>query len=289
MMTTPIRLFSLASVAVLLATAGVQVVTSVPAAALPGFVRVVDYSATDSSPVKGMLAICPTGTRIIGGGAWIVNGGARVRLTRSFPLYALPTVDPTGWAAQAEEPDTGYADAWFIEVHAMCVRLSSVPGWTIINELYAESSRTYQSRNPGCVGQYAIGVGGEVLDGDGQVGLTQLRILDSLRGARATAREDFDGYALPWTLKAWVICADRIPNAAFYRTSKQAAGAGGTCPPGKFVHAVAGGAEATNDPAAVFLDGIRPQLDTSGQLVKFSVRMTGTPYHGTSAGAICSF
>jgi hypothetical protein len=58
-------------------TAGIQVTTAVPAVAVPGFVRVVKSSSMDSSRVKGMLAMCPTGTRIIGGGAWIVDSGAR--------------------------------------------------------------------------------------------------------------------------------------------------------------------------------------------------------------------
>lgn len=75
-----------ALVAGLLAVASAQVVAA-PAQAVPGRVRVVASTPNNNTPLKAVNAVCPAGTRVVGGGGWAFDNDAnKVRLIRLEPL-----------------------------------------------------------------------------------------------------------------------------------------------------------------------------------------------------------
>lgn len=82
----------------------------------------VDFSSTaDSTSPKQAFAKCPSGKKVIGGGAQVFIAGDRtgpVALKASFPGSALD-----GWAATAEE--TVATDAkWFVTAFALCATVA---------------------------------------------------------------------------------------------------------------------------------------------------------------------
>jgi hypothetical protein len=75
--------------------------------------RVVVESAEDSANTKSVLAGCPSGTTVVGGGASYVNSQAQV-LRTSAPIF-----EGNGWAASAIE-DPPHSGNWALRVQAIC-------------------------------------------------------------------------------------------------------------------------------------------------------------------------
>jgi hypothetical protein len=75
-------------------------------------------TATDSSATKTATATCPTGKRVIGGGARaLMPAGADVALSESYP----PTT--SAWAAVAREVNA-FAGNWTLHVQAICASVT---------------------------------------------------------------------------------------------------------------------------------------------------------------------
>jgi hypothetical protein len=74
------------------------VAVATPAIAVPGLTLVTAASGYDSTSSKEVLARCPSGTRILGGGGFIEGGDRQVHLVR---LQALGSSDR--FAAGAQE------------------------------------------------------------------------------------------------------------------------------------------------------------------------------------------
>jgi hypothetical protein len=75
---------------------------------------------TNSSNLKTTSAVCPTGKRVIGGGARVAGAGAgRVSIIEAFP-----DSDGTKFNGTAQEV-TATALTWSLQVYAMCATVAS--------------------------------------------------------------------------------------------------------------------------------------------------------------------
>jgi hypothetical protein len=77
-------------------------------------------SATNSTNTKTLSAVCPTGKRVIGGGARVTGSGvADVTINESFP-----DSDGTKWNAVARESDPTLG-SWALTAYALCAIVAS--------------------------------------------------------------------------------------------------------------------------------------------------------------------
>lgn len=260
---------------------------SAPAHAVPGLTTVQLESATDSSTTKTVIATCPAGTTVVGGGGHVVDSPYRILLTGLRPVV---TAFGNGYQMTATEDGAGYGGAWRIRAHAIC---APAPAglqyrWTV----GASSSQSSRGAAVFCPdGRKVIGAGAVVTGGGQRVGLRQVRPLAGLGGVLVGAHETETGYGGAWSLTAWAICAEPLPGLELVSASTAAAGfqansAQTQCPSPKRVHGVGGAV--TGGLGEVFLRGGFPtRADTA--IAQGSVDGTG---YGGSWGvlgfAICA-
>lgn len=88
-----------------------------------GYVVVDAFSEEDSIAEKSVQAICPVGTRIVGGGATITGGSPEgIALHNSVPVPGVGEIRDF-WAAFAFEaiPTAG---KWSIDARAICMKVT---------------------------------------------------------------------------------------------------------------------------------------------------------------------
>jgi hypothetical protein len=236
----------------------------------------------NSNSTQTRSASCPAGTHVIGGGARVSLGSDKVRLTRLVPVRGTNGSNDY-FTATAEEPDTGYSSEWQFFVYALCADVDELDNYSIVSGSTTQSSSVFKQAIADCPGStLAIGGGAAITNGDHQVGLQLSRLAGPLDIARATGREDADGFALDWGVTAYAICADRISGAAIYGTIVAQSDTE-QCPPDKFVHSVGGGGSLT-DSGPYFLQTIYPATSQS-----WTVEMTGPPIGQTTVQAVCAY
>jgi hypothetical protein len=82
---------------------------------ISGLQRVDTVTDTSSSGSKTVSVSCPSGKRVIGGGARVTGGGAnRVSIVESFP-----DSDGSKWNARANEV-VGTSATWSLQAYALC-------------------------------------------------------------------------------------------------------------------------------------------------------------------------
>lgn len=249
---------------------GAQVVFGAqPAAALPGLQRIVERSATDSVSPKNVTALCPDGKRVIGGGGRVFAPAAadssKVMVIRLEPLN---TVNQSGYIAGGVEVAPGITGDWWVEAVAICAPTPA--GHEIVQADTTPSSAATQQTLARCTssGKRVFGTGARIQNGGGQVTL-QLTRADAGRGfARATAKEDADGFTGNWILSAFAVCADNLPGFTqegriTATTPADVKSIAHECPDGTFVHNAAvassgtpGGLDTT--PPGVALQAVFP-------------------------------
>jgi hypothetical protein len=224
--------------------AGATVVGAPPAAALPGLTRAFSSSATDSVSSKTVIAACPAGLRVVGGGgkvfATAVADSAKVVLTRLEPMHSgnLDSYVVTG-----EEIAPGMAGNWLVAAWALCA--SAPAGYEIVSGSTAPSSSTAQQTAAVCPGtKRVVGTGARINNPAGQVTLQLARSSGPRDISRVTAKEDANRYAATWNVTAYAICTNPLPSFVAATngstlTSDNEKVVFVTCPPGTFVHNVA--------------------------------------------------
>lgn len=80
---------------------------------LSGIERIETVSPSTSTTSKSVFLACPTGKRLIGGGARVNGGSPRVAILTSFPD------NDNTWRASAGET-TATASSWTLTVYAIC-------------------------------------------------------------------------------------------------------------------------------------------------------------------------
>jgi hypothetical protein len=88
---------------------------------ISGLVKVDAASATDSVNVKGVVATCPAGKKLVGGGGYVsqaATGGPVLATSR-------PSADLTQWSAVAVETSASWTLGWRVEAYALCATVAS--------------------------------------------------------------------------------------------------------------------------------------------------------------------
>jgi hypothetical protein len=263
----------LLTVALVLAVQGiVQLSTAAPAGAVPGLFRTpAANSANNSNPIKTIDAVCPSETRLVGGGGAVADGNSRqVRLTQLIPN--------TGglndfYRVTAVEPPAGYAENWFVTAYALCA--PPLPGLEIVNRPSENSVSNFKHVTRGCStsSKRVLSVGGDTGQIP-QVALNLVRPDGNLTIGRLSGRVDAGGYSSPWFMRLYMICADPIPGLHNEAQVLDASAAGVGCDSGQ-VHG-AGGGGGTVESGAVHLQSVVP----SQNLNIVTATMTGTPTGG---------
>ncbi|WP_326554408.1 hypothetical protein [Micromonospora sp. NBC_01813] len=231
----------------------VGVAVATPASAVPGLVFVSGVSANNSNSSKEALAVCPAGTRILGGGGFINGGGRQVGFTR---LQALGSSDQ--FAAAAAE-NGAYAGNW--QVHAYGICGSAPAGLEYIGFQTASNSNSFKSAAASCsAGKQLISVGARTTNGAGNVVIDDLRPGTTLTSVSVTGYEDEAGFAGNWTLWAYGVCANPLPGLQLVTTTSAANSAdkaiGAACPAGKRLHGL--GAETNGGLGEAIHAGVYP-------------------------------
>jgi hypothetical protein len=200
-------------------------ITKQLAASTTGHFQVTVFSSTDSNGTKFARAICPSGTRVLGGGGRITNGNGFVMLRISKPVRSRTGVE--GYAAQADEIESGYGGTWSVTATAVCG--NALPGLEIVESPERTGTSPNQSTPATAFcssGKEVIGMGGTVVDKSnqkvtGRVSLTGVvpgTITNGQLPARATSvtafgRQDNRGFtSSSYTVKATAVCATTAPG-----------------------------------------------------------------------------
>jgi hypothetical protein len=207
-------------------------------------------TAFDSTATKTAVAKCPTGTRVIGGGGR-VNGAQHVVITRQEPGH-----NATGdsFAVDAREDEVGFGGSWAVQAFAICS--APIAGLQIVSATSPSSSNAFTSLSASCpAGTFALGGGGKINGGNGQVDLSTLAEGGTV-SSRTTAAgtEDLNGFSGNYSVTAFAVCA-KGAFADFQVVKVQSASdstdrkiLNATCPTGK---RVTGGAAFANIPGVI--------------------------------------
>ena len=76
-------------------------------------------SSTNSNTVKSQTVTCPSGKKVIGGGAAVNTTSNSLAITRSSP-----TGDLGGWTAEAQET-AAFAGSWRVTAYAICAKVAA--------------------------------------------------------------------------------------------------------------------------------------------------------------------
>ena len=76
-------------------------------------------SSTNSNTVKSRSVSCPSGKKVVGGGAAVNVTSNSLAITRSFP-----STDLTAWTAEAQET-AAFAGNWKVTVYAICANVAA--------------------------------------------------------------------------------------------------------------------------------------------------------------------
>jgi hypothetical protein len=288
------RLRAIGGLLVGLVAAGASaVVVSAPAsAAVPGLVYITAHTGFDSSVYKSVTALCPEGTRLVGGG-WEVVGAPGEIVMDDFIPSARSLLVGAGEIVGPGERSDGTTQPWAVVAMAVCA--NPPPGYQIVASTSAFAPGGSRTALVSCpVGKALIGAGASLSNGFGQISVAELYVADDF--AQATAVDDEDGYSGSWSVTAYAICADPLPGlqitfdqTTFTSSSSKEANAG--CPAGKRLlgagWSVFGGSE-TSQLLAIF-------VNVFGHTTPPSVRTVGTvDANGFSGGwwikaqAICA-
>jgi hypothetical protein len=250
------RLGVLAAVGTLLATqAVVQLITSGPAAAVPGWTFVDVRPAPNSDPVRVVRATCPSGTQLIGGGGQIIgDASTKVFLTELRPLNSQT------YEAAGAEMYPGWDRNWSVAAFAICT--TPLRGWELRTGNSGPGAADFKTTYTSACSDHkkAFSAGGRVNVAaglEGQVGLTMVRPDGPLTIGRASARVAPAGFWDSWSVDSFVICAYPLPKQTNVSQIPGLSWASVGCPAGTVVVGAGGGA-GTVDLHRGYLQGIVP-------------------------------
>jgi hypothetical protein len=226
-----------------------------PASAQVAGRDVVTVNTTLTSDNKSITANCDSGQRVIGGSAWLVRADGDVRIVDMIPrtdyLYAF-----------AREDEDGTNASWQLFASAVCA--DPIPGMDIVERTSTVTSDPWNSVAADCTGgDQLLGTGYRVNDGNGQVGLDDLKVTSSTR-LTVWAYEDGTGYGSNWSVTAFAVCAPapaglEIVSEESTGTSDDTAALGAFCPNGKIT--LGGGGQVDGGGGQVIIDDLYKSED----------------------------
>jgi hypothetical protein len=262
-----------AAFAVLVAVSVAVVAT--PAWAVPGLVAVTVTSVeVGSESFKGANAVCPAGTKIVGGGADVLGGGHSVRIAGINPAPLLP--NPHSLWATAHEDALGYSGSWSLRAWAICA--PGLTGWQVVLADSTGPTNSYAFATAVCpAGKKVIGAGGRSA-GKPSVVLDSINIAADLSGV--TVEVVAINGATP-IAHAYAICINPVPGQQRVASNTQPVSGDQTlalsCPPGTKTHGVGGGMTAAVGQS--YLDELAPNgASLTGAYIDAREDVTGNPY-----------
>jgi hypothetical protein len=183
---------------------------AVCATTIPGAFAATAAGPLDSANAKSATVTCPAGTRVTGAG----GEGASVDAAGDEWYWAPQAIRPdaalTSVTVDARDaPGKAGDPAWQPRAWAVCAppprglqRVAATAESTPDGELAAVSARCP-------AGKHVVGVGGEVIGGQDQVGLEDLHPDAALTRAAVVGTRREDSSLLGWSARAYAICVDR--------------------------------------------------------------------------------
>jgi hypothetical protein len=176
-----------------------------PAAAstIPTATVVGTPSVFDSNAEKTATAQCAAGQKVIGGGVR-VNVPDHVVVVRQEPI-STPAGD--SFVVTALEDEVGTTNSWALQAYAVCT--NPIAGLQIMSVVSPTGSSGFQGISSVCpAGKNAVGAGGRILDGQGQVSLVTQIEGGFMFNVRTTAGglEDPNGFAGNWSVISFTVC-----------------------------------------------------------------------------------
>lgn len=265
-----------------LAAIGLVLVTAGPAAAVGDPQLVTASSSLGTDPTPTANALCPTGTRVVGGGGRVFDFEQKLgRLTVLDPSF-------TGFRVEAESPNEANIGNWRVFAYAICADRDALEDYQIVSRSRFDN-RTFKDTAAVCPsGTVAYGAGASAqfsaADGaDGRIGLQLNRTSGPLDISRATGRVDTRfGSVGNWILVSKAICAKRAGGIHVEGNSSFGTSVTESCDAGT-VHGAGGGGGLT-DGGLSWLYSIQP----FNNLRTVNARMT-TPLNPSIGGMIAHF
>jgi hypothetical protein len=274
--------------AVLVGAAG-TIAIAVSASAVSGLVVVTATSPErGSESFKGANAVCPSGTRILGGGADITGGGHSVQLAGINPApLGMPA--NSMWAT-ANEDRSGYSGSWYIKAWAICGK--GVTGYEIVqagsNEPAGATSASATATCP--AGKKVIGAGATSAGKPSYV-LDTIDVTSDLSSVhvKTVAAESPTPGTAP-AAQAYAICVNPVAGQQLVKASTGYTSSDKTksvsCPSGKKLHGTGGRISGASGQA--HLDMLAPSGSGTS---KIEAREDANGYSGTwklDVFAICA-
>ncbi|SCG48996.1 hypothetical protein [Micromonospora coxensis] len=173
--------------------------SAVCAPAPKGLVTVSGSSAPSLGSSNWFEKSCPLGKHAIG------VGGAVVGAPNSEVVLEDLRIHQGSVVVAGAEDGTGFDKSWWLDATAICA--DPLPGEQRVTDDSLYSSAATRSVTATCpLGTRVHGVGGEILGGDGEVRLTEMRARTSTTVTVAAA-EDEDGFGSNWKVRAYAVCA----------------------------------------------------------------------------------
>jgi hypothetical protein len=193
---------------------------SAAGAALPGLVRVRDYSALDSVSPKKVFPACPAGKQLTGAGGR--NDQAGAGLVGIDEITPIP--DLSGVTVIAVETGAGTSSSWRVRGYGICETSTALHGLEIANAESAIDSTGVKSVTAVCPsGKKVVGTGGQISSDPGKAVVGSIVPVADLSGVTATGVETAGGTTNNWLVDAWAICGTAASIPGLQRVSATSA------------------------------------------------------------------
>ncbi|MBO3746099.1 hypothetical protein J5X84_08485 [Streptosporangiaceae bacterium NEAU-GS5] len=219
-------------------------VTSAAAWGRPVVVLVQAASIQESSPTKSVVAQCPAGKKVTGGGGGITAAGGatpnqgEVEVTEMRPIAATAF---DSFRVTGTERDEGFAGNWSVAAYAICT--DPLPGQQVVFNTGPADSNFDRINQISCPdGKRVLGTGARINDGGGQVHIREMGARQPDRDfASVSAGEDADGFDGSWSVTTFAVCVDAdapvtMANAVSrFNANERTKTVTATCPAGTHV------------------------------------------------------
>jgi hypothetical protein len=158
-------------------------------------------SASPKSVSTAPNGPCTNEHRLTGAGGEILDLEGQVVLDS-----IVPSADLESGSARAVEDQDGTLSAWRIRAHAIC-SATTLPGLERVVRTGPSNSRNKHATARCPAGKRVVGTGGEIVGGQGQVGITYVLPEADLTRVHVRGAEDQNGFGGDWSARAIAVCA----------------------------------------------------------------------------------
>jgi hypothetical protein len=235
---------------------------------------------------REVVATCPAGMQVTGGGGDIGAGGGRVLIEAIRPSATSVTVSDQKFVFASP------GAFWLLRAYAICA--TPLPGLAVVSSSSPTDLNSPKSVTAICPsGKRVVGAGGEVVvngAGTGLVVLDAVAAAADLSGVSATAE---GGDPDPWSVTAHAVCANPPPGLELVSATSDpdnfdvSASATATCPDGK--NLLGTGVDIAGGLGHVLLDDLRPNAALTSATATGHARESASLFDWTvTAQAICA-